>query len=131
MEHLKTTAVIRATKKVVVRLNYLVLQTLRPRMLALRGGGGANTGVAVLPPARGIIRVFLSSFMVAYRTESTMANEDGELEAAVISAAHRLLACFDCMCNWLVDAPPNGGGGVYATMPEVLVSFVFTWCVGV
>ncbi len=60
-----------------------------------------------------------------YRPESNFADEDSVLEAALISAARRLIACFDGMCDWLVDAPPNGGGGVYATMPEV---HVFVLC---
>ena len=137
VEHMKTTAVIRSTKKVVVRLNHLVLQSLRPttRFLGDRfgaaartasNGAGANTTPAVvLPQTRGNIRVFLASFMVAYRPESNFENEDGVLEAAVISAARRMIACFDGMCDWFVDAPPAGGGGVYATMPEVLVFDLF------
>ncbi len=131
VEHMKTTAVIRATKKVVARLNHLVLQSLRPttRFLGDRvgatartAGGGANTTpAAVLPQTRGNIRVFLASFMVAYRPESNFENEDGVLEAAVISAARRMIECFDHMCDWFVNAPPTGGGGVYVTMPEVRV----------
>ena len=73
----------------------------------------------MLPSARGNIRVFLASFMVAYRPESNFDNEDGVLEAAVMSAARRMIECFDHMCDWFVNAPPTGGGGVYATMPEV------------
>lgn len=134
VEHMKTKAVIRATKNVVVRLNLLVLQSLRPRMrfladraAARAGAAGGVVPVVVLPQMRANIRVFLASFMVAYRPESNFENEDGVLEAAVISAARRMIACFDGMCDWFVDAPPAGGGGVYATMPEVLVFDLFFW----
>ncbi len=126
VEHMKTTAVIRATKKVVVRLNLLVLQSLRPRMrfladraAARAGAAGGVAPVVVLPQMRANIRVFLASFMVAYRPESNFENEDGVLEAAVITAARRMIECFDHMCDWFVQDPPTGGGGVYATMPEV------------
>jgi hypothetical protein len=60
--------------------------------------------------------------MVAYGTHKTMLNENGVVEAAASSAARHLLAFFDGMCDWLVDALPNGG--VYANMPEILVRFV-------
>ena len=137
VEHMKTTAVIRATKKVVVRLNLLVLQSLRPRMrfladraAARAGAAGGVVPVVVLPQTRANIRVFLASFMVAYRPESNFENEDGVLEAAVISAARRMIACFDGMCDWFVQDPPTGGGGVYATMPEVTCyCLVFVWFV--
>ncbi len=99
-------------------------------MLALRGThaaagdevGGTRTEVT-LPPMTGSISVFLRVYMVRYWTQETSTktidNEDGELQATVISVARRLITCFDGMCDWLVDAPP--GGGVYANMPEVLV----------
>ncbi len=137
VQHLKTTVVIRATKKVVVRLNYLVLQSLRPtiRFLGDRVGAARAAGAAggvpvdVVPSPSKSISVFLSSFMVAYRPESNFENEDGVLEAAVISAARRMIACFDGMCDWFVDAPPTGGGGVYATMPEVRVFDLLFVCI--
>ncbi len=127
MAHIQTTAVVRATKKVVARLNSLVHQSLRPRIQFLvdRPPAGAAAGGALPRPITGSIRVFISMFPVAYRPESVFADENGVLEAALIAAAGPMIACFDDMCDWFVQDPPNGG--VFATMPEV-TSYCFVLC---
>ena len=132
MAHIQTTAVVRATKKVVARLNSLVHQSLRPRIRFLvdrpPAAAGA-TGAAPRPPVTGSIRVFISMFPVAYRPDSMFADENGVLEAAVIAAAVPMIECFDDMCDWFVQDPPPVGG-LFATMPEV-TSFCFVlFCVG-
>ena len=107
-QYLKTKLVVRASKRLVERLNYLVIHTLRNRGAMLVG-----------TPSKASVRVFLAAFMIRYRQDDCMAGTTSDVEVEVIQAAGALVACFEGICVHLLDAAP---GLTFAQiMPHALV----------